>query len=272
MRNARLLETVVEEREAKLKAEHMAERVKFARTIKHEVKNSLAGSIEGPAQLLSMYHVKDLKKAFKEKDEEWFEEICGTIGKVSKKILKGVDKVHDIAETSLGGLDKGDQTIRRIYLKIVWDEAKAESGHGQDCEYESSIPDGFVVTGIYDPLQRAFVNLITNAYDAMRKQKKKLIGFSCAYKKIEGKQVSLFEFQDNGPGIPAELHERIFEQGFSTKPKPDAADLLAAGYGQGLYACKTYIEKIHDGKLWVESEPGKGTTFKFWIPMKDPGK
>ncbi len=266
IQKALLVETVLEEREAKIKAEHVAERVRFARTIKHEQKNSLAG-VESPARFLSMYHVPDLKKAFKENDEEWFNEICSKIDKVSQNICKGVDKVLDIAEASLGGMEIGEQPFRKISFKVIWEDAKESSGvKGSD--YETTMPDGFAVSVRYTPFERVLENLIINANDAMKDQDQKLIQLNCSYREIDGKQVAYFEFKDNGPGIPKEIQDKIFQQGFSTKPKPDDANLLATGYGQGLYVCKNNIENIHRGKIWVESEPGEGATFKFWIPIE----
>jgi len=264
--NARLFEAVLREREAKIKAEHVAKRVKFARTIKHEVKNSLAG-MEAPARFLSMYHLPDMKKAFNEKDEEWYEEICGRIGKASQDILKGIDKVLDIAEASLGGMETGEQPFRKMSFKVIWEDAKESSGV-KGCDYETTIPDGFAVCVRYGPFERVFENLIINANDAMKDQGRKSIRMNCSYQEMEGRPVAYFEFKDNGPGIPKEIQEKIFDQGFSTKPKPDDSNLWATGYGQGLYVCKNNIETIHYGKLWVESEPGEGATFKFWIPME----
>ncbi len=269
IRNARLIETVVEEREAKIKAEHAAQRIKFAGTIKHEQKNSLAG-MESPARFLSMYHVPDLKKAFKESDGEWFMEICEKIDKVSQDITKGIDKVLDIAEASLGGMETGEQPFRKMSFKVIWEDAGESSGV-KGCDYEITIPDGFAVYVRYGPFERVFENLIINANDAMKDQDQKLIQLNCSYSEIGGKQVAYFEFKDNGPGIPKEIHGKIFLQGFSTKPKPDDTNLLATGYGEGLYVCKNNIENIHHGKIWVESELGKGATFKFWIPTRENG-
>jgi len=103
----------------------------------------------------------------------------------------------------------------------------------------------------------------------MKDKDEPLIKLRCSYENIEGKRVAYFEVEDAGCGIPKEIQEKIFENGFSTKPKPDAKDLISSGHGQGLAACKLYIESIHEGKIWVESEVGKGTAFKFWIPANE---
>ena len=98
----------------------------FASTIKHEVKNTLAGGIEGPANAIMMYYLSDLGRAFEEKDGEWFSEICGKIKTLTGQILNGSRKVLDITETTLGGLESDDNSFRRIYFRILWDEAKKD--------------------------------------------------------------------------------------------------------------------------------------------------
>ena len=85
------------------------------------------------------------------------------------------------------------------------------------------------------------------------------------------KKVALFEFSDHGSGIPSEDLEKIWEFGWSTKPKPQSSDIEASGRGQGLWRVQDTIENIHGGKIWAESELGRGTTFKFWLPLKDEG-
>ena len=68
---------------------------------------------------------------------------------------------------------------------------------------------------------------------------------------------------DNGIGINKESLERVFhiEENLTT-----AGTLNEKGTGLGLILCKEFIEK-HGGKIWVESEVGKGSTFRFSIPV-----
>ena len=266
IQKATLLETVVEERAAKVRAEHLAKRVEFAGLIKHEIQNKLV-HIEMPANATSTYCVPRLKKSFKEQDEERFFEMCDEIAKDSKKINFAANQIRIIAQTAKGGVDEKDNSVQELDCKVIWEDAKKESGLLKRCDFESKMPDGFSVCGNYHALQRVFVNLITNAYDAMKDKDEPLIKLRCSYENIEGKRVTYFEVEDSGCGISKEVREKIFENGFSTKPKPDAKDLISSGHGQGLAACKLYIESIHDGKMWVESEVSKGTTFKFWVPM-----
>lgn len=268
IRNARLIESVLEEREAKVKAEHLAKRVEFAGLIKHEIQNKLV-HIEMPANSTATYCINRLKKSYKEQDEERFNEICEEIIEGSKKINFAANQIFVIAQTAKGGVDEKDDTLLELDCKVLWEDAKKESGLLKKCDFESQMPNGFCVYGNYHALQRVFVNLITNAYDAMKNKSEQLIKLRCFDKNIDGKKVAYFEVEDFGSGIPADIQSKIFQNGFSTKPKPDAKDLLSSGHGQGLAACKLYIETIHRGKIWVESHVDKGTTFKFWIPVRE---
>jgi signal transduction histidine kinase len=70
--------------------------------------------------------------------------------------------------------------------------------------------------------------------------------------------------QDTGSGIPPEIQSRIFEPFFTTKE-------VGKGTGQGLSIAHNTIVQRHSGRLWFQSEVGKGTTFFIQLPMTTKG-
>jgi signal transduction histidine kinase len=68
---------------------------------------------------------------------------------------------------------------------------------------------------------------------------------------------------DTGPGIAAEDQERIFEEFQQT----EAGVRQREGTGLGLALSKRLVE-LHGGRIWVESEPGHGSTFAFTLPAR----
>lgn len=69
----------------------------------------------------------------------------------------------------------------------------------------------------------------------------------------------IFSVQDTGKGIPPEYHDKIFQ-------KFVQVDGGSGGAGLGLAICKEIVE-AHGGEIWLKSEPGKGSTFSFSIPV-----
>ena len=74
----------------------------------------------------------------------------------------------------------------------------------------------------------------------------------------------LTEIKDNGIGIPKAEQPRVFEKFFRAS---NATKKVTEGTGLGLYLTKTIVESS-GGKIWFTSAVGRGTTFKFWLPLK----
>ena len=100
-------------------------------------------------------------------------------------------------------------------------------------------------------LQQVFANLITNACQSMRAGG--VLTIETAYRdgRVE------ISFTDTGEGIPEEHLSRIFDPFFTTKGE--------GGTGLGLAVSHTIIKK-HEGEISVESEPGRGSTFRIQLP------
>ena len=132
--------------------------------------------------------------------------------------------------------------------------AITESGTQIQCE---ALP---VVMGDAGQLMQLFQNLIGNALKFRGNQT------PCIQVRAEREDgFWRFEVQDNGIGIAPEYFDRIFvmfQRLHSRSKNP--------GTGIGLAICKKIVER-HGGRIWVESEPGKGTIFKFTLPQEKGG-
>ncbi|ACF13361.1 histidine kinase [Chloroherpeton thalassium ATCC 35110] len=108
-------------------------------------------------------------------------------------------------------------------------------------------------------LNQVFLNLITNAAQACEKQSqsdtKGVIALRTTY--TDGKVI--IDVADNGAGIAPENLKKIFEPFFTTKP-------IGSGTGLGLSIVYKIIEQ-HNGTITVDSEVGKGTTFRITLPL-----
>lgn len=115
----------------------------------------------------------------------------------------------------------------------------------------------FLVRCDADLIQQVMTNLLSNAIKFVEEGTGKIK--VTIHDNHDGLQVWV---EDNGRGIPKELHELIFDKFFQarnqTLKKPQ-------GTGLGLAICKKIIE-MHGGKIWVDSEEGKGSKFIFTIP------
>ena len=70
--------------------------------------------------------------------------------------------------------------------------------------------------------------------------------------------------KDDGPGVAAEYHDRVFERFFRVEREGSSV----AGAGLGLAICKRFVE-LHGGRIELESRPGHGATFRFTLPLDE---
>ncbi len=123
-------------------------------------------------------------------------------------------------------------------------------------------------------IEQVLLNLALNARDAMETggtfeiQVDTLTASPAVLAELPELQTGVryvrFTVRDSGRGIPAELHEKIFEPFFTTKE---------SGKGTGLGLATVHgIIRQHDGHITVDSEPGKGTIFRFFLPVAGKGE
>ena len=118
-------------------------------------------------------------------------------------------------------------------------------------------PDELLVVANPIQLEQVFINLLTNARDALADSKRKTIRIASS----RDEERIRITFSDTGPGIPRELQQRIFDPFFTTKE---------VGTGTGLGLSITYsILKEYGGGISVASRPGNGATFLVELPFAE---
>jgi len=117
-------------------------------------------------------------------------------------------------------------------------------------------PSEIIVEADEERLGRVLSNLVANAIKYSPK------GKAVKVSAIQQKNAVMIRVQDEGPGIPAEMLESVFER-FQQVGGPAKTK---GGSGLGLTICKAIVE-MHGGKIWVESTQGQGSTFIFTLPI-----
>lgn len=152
------------------------------------------------------------------------------------------------------GTRKQTSILALIYEAV---EAMESLVHSKSQIISYKVPDRLPnVLADQDMIRRVVINLLENASKYSPQGSKIEVGAS-----QEGEQIMVW-VEDNGPGIPASEHKRIFEK--FTRLKTESAP---KGLGLGLAYCHLAVQ-AHGGKIWVESEVGRGSRFTFSLPVK----
>jgi signal transduction histidine kinase len=160
--------------------------------------------------------------------------------------LKDFSHVDQDDQWALEDLHKGlDSTI-----SVAWNELKYK------CELKREYGELPPVECLMPQLNQVFLNLLMNAAHAIETR-----GVVTLRSGATGDQVWL-EVSDTGKGIAPENIKRIFDPFFTTAP-------VGKGTGLGLSVSYSIVKK-HHGRIEVESRVGAGTTFRIWLPLRQP--
>jgi two-component system NtrC family sensor kinase len=134
-------------------------------------------------------------------------------------------------------------------------------------ELELDLDDAVGSVPCYEgDLKQVVLNMIVNAAQALAEQRDRGARNGLGRIRIRtcraGDTVRI-EISDDGPGMPADVRQRVFEPFFTTKP-------VGVGTGQGLSLAHAVVVQKHGGTIDVVSEPGAGTTFVIALPAQQP--
>ena len=172
------------------------------------------------------------------------------------------DRCKEITYKLLSFARKTDPTIREVELNEIVAEViglTSQKTRYANVRIETELsPNLPPIHASPSELQQVLLNLVNNAIDAIERPG----GTVTVATKMVGEEVVL-EVEDTGKGIPEANLGRIFDPFFTTKP-------VGQGTGLGLPICYGIVEKM-GGRITVESEIEKGTTFTVFIPREAPG-
>lgn len=180
-----------------------------------------------------------------------------------QRIGEATDKMHrllnELLELSRIGRIKNESTIIPLN-EIVREAAGLTAGRFLERGTRLQVDEGLpAVFGDRPRLVEVMQNLLDNACKFMGDQKQPHIHVGCLDGRTEG-GMPVFFVRDNGIGIAPEHLERIFGLFNKLDPRSD-------GTGIGLTLVRRIIE-VHGGRIWVESEAGRGTAFLFTLPTQ----
>jgi len=186
-------------------------------------------------------------------------------GRFLRTIEKHTDRLTFLIEDllTISRLESG-QIVMNLHEVALHDEAAhvvedlQARAAGKNTTLQNKLPADLRARADADRLQQVLFNLVENAIK---------YGKSDGTVTIDGRQNSTgtveLWVQDNGPGIPLEARERVFERFYRVDR---ARSRETGGTGLGLSIVK-HIVQAHGGEVWVKSELGQGATFYFTLPQ-----
>ena len=253
------LEQMVEERTRQLKETHgkllhqdkMASLGKLSASVVHEINNPIAGILN-----LIMLIKRILEEgSMSQKELDRFSRYLGLMETETRRTSRIVSNL--LAFSRQSKVDLKHLSVNRLLEKTLFLNSNLLKISGVRIEKKlgAGLPD---IVGSEDQLQQVFMNLVSNAAEAAEANEHGVVTIESDF--FPDKKKIMISFKDTGVGIPEENIPRLFEPFFTTKKK-------GKGVGLGLSVAYGIIEE-HGGSINVESEVGKGTTFKVELPLR----
>jgi PAS domain S-box-containing protein len=222
----------------------------------------LLGQSSSASSGLSASHLADFQRIADTVDLEYLLlEVPRAISESHEGLQRTRKIVQAMKEFSHRGSNEKRDTDINAAIQMTITVSRSEWRYVADVvtDLDPNLP---TVPCVVDHFNQAMLNIIVNAAHAIgdvigdREQIKGRIAITT---RRDGDAV-VIQVADTGGGIPEEIRSRVFEPFFSTKQ-------VGKGTGQGLALAHSAIVKEHEGKIWFESEAGKGTTFYIRLPL-----
>lgn len=225
----------------------------------HELKTPLT-SIYGYLQIAQRRAGRRLERGYPG-EEDWRRESAAdvqqwdTLTQQTRRLGRLVDELLDVTRIQSGRLEFQTEPVDLAALVADVAGRMQLTTDRHKLVVQAGVA-GCTVTGDRDRLEQVLTNLIGNAIKYSPDGGPITVALNCA-----GDQ-AVVRVQDRGLGVPPTEHEAVFELFYRS---PDARTRQAGGMGLGLYISREIVRR-HGGDIWVESEPGSGSTFAFGLP------
>lgn len=256
--NAAAIFNSVGEREGTILVFHDLTRLKQLERTREEFVANVSHELRTPLSLIKGY-VETLLDGARNNPE------------VAERFLKIIERntqrldllIQDLLTISALESERIKLNLQPLNLRLSVDKVLGDlkvRADSRDIKLVNELPE---LTALADAnrIDQVLANLVDNAIKYGRPSGMVKVGG----KTMEGERLELF-VQDDGPGIPPEALDRVFER-FYRVDKARSRD--QGGTGLGLSIVK-HIVQAHGGEVWAKSEPGKGASFYFTLPESRP--
>lgn len=223
---------------------------KFISMVAHDLK----GPIDGCAS-----YIKELSENLQLLSQEELGERLTYLSTSLENIYKLLEDLLEWSRIECKTIDFNlDTTMPHIIVNTIINTMLLNAKY-KHIKLINNIDSNLTIQADAKMLSTILRNLISNAVKFTNKDGKIIISHT------ENKDFHIISVSDDGIGMSEEIKNNLFKNPNYTSRTGTAGETST---GLGLVICKEYVEK-HGGKIWVESEENKGTTFYFTIPRKD---
>ncbi len=216
----------------------------FLHSITHDLRNPM-GAIKGFVEFM----LKEIPGPVNEAQKK----MLVSIDRASFRLLGMINNILDSAKMEAGKMEIGLAPVNLKEIASRVNSLMESLGARKHISFQMEGVESMVVNADAGLMERMFTNLIGNAIKFTPEDGVITTGIS-----DDGDHYTAW-VRDTGDGIPPEYLDKVFEKFEQVKGQK------AGGTGLGLTICK-YVAAAHLGKIWAESEPGKGAKFIFTVP------
>jgi PAS domain S-box-containing protein len=197
-----------------------------------------------------------LKSSMKD-DDEALQTVLAIALRSGRRLSRLIEQLLDLEQLEAGQavLHKAKGSLSSLMIEAVEEVHPVAEGKGLVLNFELGSDSLPLVEMDAEMIRRVLINLLENAIKYSRSEGK----ISVTLDKLD-KELRV-GISDSGPGVPLEDQKRIFEKFARVQRKG-----RPKGLGLGLAFCRLAVE-AHEGRIWMESQPGQGSIFYFTLPI-----